>query len=326
MTTTATAYPSAIARACAAIDEARVFRDLPDGYIRIVVRIIKKIRLSCLKSPIYASRGTIAKESGKSVETVGRAVKWLEDNGLIERTQKARNGLRGSTSPITPTDALIEALTLRGKSSAQPLKMTHTSGHSGLTLDVQETGASKGSPVTADASLSTLPRTQSKERQPDKPAAYVRKDGVFIPSDVAWLVDQKGLRATAVLKLMKLAKDNQQRLSDVVQATRQYLDVLADNGLFAYLRKLVTQDRDYRYVVQQESRGLQAAQLKQRLEQKSVELEGRSFATRDGQIRVFVQAKGMLKVLDARRGTGYRPMDAAFLDALDEGRLIGVST
>ena len=130
-------YPSAIARACAALDESPVFRDLPDGYFRVVVRLIKKINLSRLFSPIVASRGTIAKESGKSIETVGRAVKWLEDHELVTREQRARAGLRGSSAPLVPTQKLIDALTLSQPPSQQQKARDHSTSPTG-DLDMRE--------------------------------------------------------------------------------------------------------------------------------------------------------------------------------------------
>lgn len=296
-----TIYPSAIARACSVLDESPAFKDLPDGYLRVVIRIVKKIRLSCPKSPIFASRGTIAQESGKSVETVGRAVKWLEDRNLIQRAQKARAGLRGSSSPITPTDGLLEALALADQAP-------------------QEAKENQASPVSQDASKS-IPLKQSKERQPDRPAPFVKIDGCALPSELAWLVTRNAMKATGVLSLMKLASSKKQRLSDVVQASKKYLEGLTDRGLFAYLRKLVMQDKDYRAVVQVEAQQHQAANDKERVTRKSVELEGRAYRTRDGKVQVFVKAKGFLQQI-ANGISGYRPMDVGFLDAIDEGRLV----
>ena len=105
-------YPSLISRACAALDESPVFKDVPDGYLRVILRIVKKINLKRLNSPILASRATLAEESGKSVETVHRVVRWLEERGLVEREQRARQALRGSSSPLVPTQQLLDALLL----------------------------------------------------------------------------------------------------------------------------------------------------------------------------------------------------------------------
>jgi hypothetical protein len=422
----ATSYPSAIARACAAIDETPAFRDLPDGYIRVVVRIVKKIRLCCLNSPIFASRGALAQESGKSLETVGRVVKWLEDRGLIHRAQKARAGLRGSTSPITPTTALLQALTLLGEASpatsmtdlhsplggeprtadvpsapdsdapdrsiltAPSAASTPTDPHhlapmaaaaSALASEAQPSVVPSTAPVVTppasasadatavasdcmgvfpsvppvpcalkpliapipavvafgplttgnpvrgtasavriDASKSTLPQ-QSKENQPAWPAPFVKIDGCTVPSELAWLITRNALKATGVLALMKLAGSRKQRLSDIVAASRKYLEGLTDRSLFAYLRKLVMQDRDYRALVEEDVKAHQASQDKARLGRKAVELEGRAFKTRDGRIELFVKANGLLHQVAPDRA-GYRPMDQAFLDAIEDGRLV----
>lgn len=115
---TVVVYPGAIARACSALDESPLFESMPDGYIRVVIRIIKKISLCRLSSPITASRETLAKESKKSLETVHRAVRWLETHEFIQRDQKARAGLRGSSSPIRPTQKLLDALLLTAEHMA----------------------------------------------------------------------------------------------------------------------------------------------------------------------------------------------------------------
>lgn len=118
---TVVVYPGAIARACSALDESPLFESMPDGYIRVVIRIIKKISLSRLSSPITASRETLARESKKSLETVHRAVRWLEAHEFIQRNQKARAGLRGSSSPIKPTQKLLDALLL----TAEHMSLQH---------------------------------------------------------------------------------------------------------------------------------------------------------------------------------------------------------
>lgn len=115
---TVVVYPGAIARACSVLDESPLFESMPDGYIRVIIRIIKKINLSRLSAPITASRETLARESRKSLETVHRAVRWLDAHEFIQRDQKARAGLRGSSSPITPTQKFLDALLLTAEHMA----------------------------------------------------------------------------------------------------------------------------------------------------------------------------------------------------------------
>lgn len=67
MTSLPTIYPSAIARAVSALDELAAFKELPDGFLRVIVRIIRKINLRAPCGAIVASRARLAAEAGKSV-------------------------------------------------------------------------------------------------------------------------------------------------------------------------------------------------------------------------------------------------------------------
>ena len=304
-------YPSAIARACTALDETPFFRDMPDGYLRVVTRIIKKINLHHLKSPIVASRLTLARESGKSLETVHRAVKWLEDHLLVQRQQKARRGLRGSSSPLIPTDTLLIALQLTGvHSSTQEPPLTQDN----------KTGLL---PVLPDSSISmNLKNTVSIREQPE--TGFLRIDGFAIPSELVWLCNQNDLKATALLGLMKLAKKVNQRLADVVTVAKQYIQNIKGRELYAYLHKLICADKDYRHIAQVTAQGVQTIQMRARLEQKSRELQGRRFTNRAGTLFVTVERDGMLsEVRDGQEGVC--PMTAEFLNALDDGRLFVIS-
>jgi hypothetical protein len=304
-------YPSVIARACAAIDESPVFRDLPDGYFRVVVRIIKKLSIARPTAPIVASRSTLAAESGKSVETVQRVVKWLEDRGLVRREQKARAGLRGSSSPLIPTKALLDALLLSPDTA--PARQEPLSYPQDVTL----------SDVSTDVSISRVLPLSSPSEDSRRAGAFTQVDHVKIPSDLVWLVTSQGLKATGVLALMRLAKAAKQRLSDVVSTTRRYLEGLRGRELFAYLRALLGKDRDYSWQVQDAAIAQQERIEQERIARKSLELEGRQFRTRDGKVSVTVESSGILTEIRDGRLTS-RPMDKVFVDALDGGRLLPV--
>lgn len=114
-----TLYPSLINRACAVLDERPDVRNQPEGYLRVILRIVKKINLATPMSPIFAKRSTLATESGRSIETVHRTIKWLESEGLIERKQKAHPGRRGSSSPLVPTMKFLRELLLDPESIAR---------------------------------------------------------------------------------------------------------------------------------------------------------------------------------------------------------------
>lgn len=105
-------YPSLIHRACSILDEWDFLREQPACFIRVIFRIVKKVNLKRPNAAVFARRATLAKESGQSVETVNRAIKWLEAEGFITRTKKAHPGLRGSSSPLVPTPKFLTLLML----------------------------------------------------------------------------------------------------------------------------------------------------------------------------------------------------------------------
>lgn len=316
-------YPSVIARACAALDESPVFSDLPDGYFRVVIRIVKKINLARLISPIFASRARLAEESGKSVETVGRVIKWLEDKGLIMRTQKSRAGFRGSSSPLVPTKYLLESLLLypnpKTKSSEADDKEASTTAPTECNTTYPQ--GQQTSPVSGDVSKSMSQRLNNPTENNRQASSFVKLNKLTIPADLAWLVTENGIKPTGVLKLMSEAKLVEQRLSDVVTATKRYLEPLKGRELFAYLSSLLSKGKDFGYQAKTIHKQTQEANQRERISRKAIELAGRKFATRNGTVIVFVEKSGTLS--EIRNGVrSARPMCQEFLDALESGQLI----
>lgn len=315
--TLAVVYPGAIARACASLDESPIFRDTPDGYLRVIIRIIKKINLSRLNAPIVASRSTLATESGKSIETVGRAIKWLEDKGLIERTQKARAGLRGSSSPLIPTTELLKALLLNGyKPRSETTPAAESVGNASYPQIQPE------SAVKPDASKSVEYNNLS-ENSSRKRDSFTKIDGLTIPSDLAWMT-KNGLKPSGVLSLMKQAKLAKQRLSDVVAVAQQYLRPLHGRALYAYVRALLSKDRDYTYIRNKSTQEAQEHAQEERVSFKATEMVGRHFRNQDDTAHYIVQESGL--VLELRGETRLcRRFDEGFLLAIENRRLLPIA-
>ncbi len=318
---TAIAYPSAIARACAAVDESPVFAEMPDGYFRIVIRIIKKINLSCLSAPIFASRNTLAQESGKSVETVHRAIKWMEDRGLVIRTQRAHSGLKGSSSPLIPTGTLLTALTLQGVPS-------------------------RASAVTDDTSISTKQKTQSIQKQSLRDLSANAKisttsntttslknrgmvklsNGRSMPADLVWMVDQNQLSFSAVLALMAQASKVGKKLSDIVNVARKHLEKLYGNSLFAYCRKLIQQDKDFAYLARRQCQDeVDQATKTTQLETLSLfqlENTGRMMVSKNGKYKFLIEKSGVLRVTDFYGEVRYGQVNAEFMQCVEAGKIL----
>lgn len=326
-----TTYPSVINRACAMLLEGDSFTNMPDGYIRIVMRIIKKINIAKPHAAIFASRARLASESGKSICSVHRAVKWLEDFGFIQRQQTARPELRGSSSPLIPTEKMLAALQLLGHH--QPSAATPKGSTDSITAppNLAHTNPAASSPQTqgseldciADSSKSMNLKNDNHSENIRKPEAFVRLQKVKIPHELAWLVEQQQLRATGVLSLMKLAKHAKQRLSDVVAATSNYLKPHKGRALYAYLRTLLGKDKDYRQQVDAEAKQQATKREQEYLERKAMELTGRRFQTRDGQIILTILAQGFIE--EIRQGVRRMGrLNSNVLEAISAGRLIAV--
>jgi len=303
-------YPSLISRACAALDESPVFKEVPDGYLRVILRIVKKINLKRLNSPIFSSRATLAEESGKSVETVHRVVSWLEKNGLVEREQRTRSDLRGSSSPLVPTKRLLDALLLSEAARA----------------GIDEAQLNKNSKVAAESGSTARAPSSVAKRSTARPAGqgsafeYVGK--VRLPRDLAWLVKEQGMNCSGVLHLMKLAGLAKQRLSTVVAATRKYLEGLHGRELYAYLRALLGKGKDFGYRAAEESRNTAVTEEREYLKQKAIAFAGRTFQNRDQSLFVTVDSSGLL--IELRNGQrAARPFCREFLEAIEAGHLRG---
>lgn len=317
-----TIYPSVINRACAVLLEAKTFETLPEGYIRPVSAIIKKISISHKKRPILASRATLAKESGKSIGTIHRVMKWLEDHGFIQRNQIAQPELRGSSSPIVPTDKFLRALTLIDYETDKAIVEKNATAQ--VTSTTTKEVCEQLPPLlatTTDSSKSTKINYDNLSENIPEPGSFVQLQKVKIPAELVWLVKQQALKATALLSLMKVAKMAKQRLSDVVAATANYLKPHKGRALYAYLRTLLTKDKDYSAQVQEERKQQQAVRDQEYLVRKSIELEGRCFTTRDGSAYLRICSNGFFEEI---RG-GVRRMakvNLNILEAINTGRLM----
>ncbi|CAG0961906.1 hypothetical protein RHDC4_00742 [Rhodocyclaceae bacterium] len=326
------AYPLSILIGCAALDEIDAFFDLPDGYWRVLARLVKKISVATPSQAIFARRETLARESGKSVETVGRALRWLEDHEFITREQKARAGLRGSEARIHPTKKLIDALGIGQRRNAT---RTYTPEAPLPAANDPTPELSTPSAVKNDGSISAKqvhsllkkeqsdePRASAGQKTKPAPSKSVVIDGKVIPADLGWMVKDRGMRVTGILKLMRLARNAKHRLSDIVALSWEALKPLRGNALFAYLCKLIMQDKDWTWLrkrndkdAEDETKRQQDAEL---IARKVIEWQGHRYVSRDQQRIWIVESSGMIVLHGANAS---RRMDRAFVDAVMEGNL-----
>ena len=249
----------------------------------------------------------LAGGSAWGLEAATGAVRWLEERGLVEREQRARPELRGSSSPLVPTKRLLDALLLSEAARAS----------------VDEAHPNKGPKATAGEPSSVANKSPARAANQETPFEFERVGKVLLPRDLAWLVKEQGMNCSGVLHLMKLAGQAKQRLSTVVAATRKYLESLQGRELYAYLRALLGKGKDFGFRATEETRGAAETQEREYLKQKAQDLVGRTFQNQDQTLVVTVDDSGVL--IEVRNGQrAARPFCRSFVEAIEAGRLRGV--
>lgn len=154
-------------------------------------------------------------------KTVTNWLNELESQGLIEREQNRSHW------------GAFRSLTVRLTETA-----THLLGLDGASQQARSKALRK------KTSHALLDNQQSKETTPAEASSKAGR----IPEDLRVLQDL-GVRETAIFKLMGLASRAGKRLGDVVAAVEPHL-IKARNP-FAYLRRLVLLDRDFAFIARE---------------------------------------------------------------------------
>lgn len=323
-------YPWVICHAVAMVDELEVFRALPDSYGTVLRRLIKKVGKDDGQRPIYARRHTLAEETGKSVETIYRALREFESKGWIEeREKRAGVGLRGSDSEITFTKALCDLLELpyegkkaRVKRESKPPVIDGSSNNAiAIGFSIKQSPSEKHpSEFPKKPKLSTGTQEEGEK--------VVRIDGKSVPKELAWLIIEQDLSLPGLFALMRQAKKNGKVLSDVVECVAQHLKKLDGRNVFAYLNALVMKNRDFAWEIRQRREQVEQNKLKQKEVQRlwtaAGELNGKWFISKVSGA-VFTVERDWIRMFSfddsGRVQEGSKPLNTAFLDAVEDGEL-----
>lgn len=310
-------YPWIISNAVTQIDDLPEFLTLPGNFSQVLRRLIKKVSKDNGQQPIFAQRETIAREIGKSVSTVYRALHEFEARGWIQlREMKSRFGLLGSDSEIVFSATLCNLLQL-------PLALP-TAGNPSTVKPPVNNDRPK------EVITPLLNTKQSDEFSVKKEAGKIRIDRWMVPHDLAWLVLEGQLSVPGLFSLMVEAKKKGGLLSDIVAVTQKTLREKKLHGreLFAYLFKLATKtDSDFSFLARKTEENaekekeklevkLQRALLEQRFHDligksyRSVS-SGNSFVIEKQYIRIIANGKEQLAVWDAH-----------FFDRIEQGDVV----
>ncbi|WP_198173433.1 DNA-binding protein [Cupriavidus sp. USMAA2-4] len=279
----------------------------------------------------FVKKATIAHRLNISEATVYRSLTTLEEEGLILREKQKRTRMKLEvigriqfTSKLLHVIGIQQALPAHVVHSqpaasripstpareCDPLITRHSEGE-----DTAGKSNSYGQAVAPVRDVNHGKPQSSLKKQPAEPAAFRRIEGKAVPSDLAWLVEDRSLSLPGLFGLMKRARKASTRLSDVVLTAQQAIAQLRGRDLFAYLAALINKPVDFAFVAnaaraeraqRQAEEGAQAEQ-RMRITTLAASLRGRVIADSDGGSWCVDEAS-----VTVRRGAGRAAVTSAW--------------
>ncbi len=277
---------------------------------------------------IYARRELLTERSMQSERTFYRSLDDLETAGLIDRPPQRRYvqaGLFGRAYlHLTERAAIILGLAAEPIPAVQPVeaKKADSVDSSSTNVRAQQAGTAAAeafsyrSAKVADGGIyKNLFPTSLQKRQPGQ-----------VPVDLQRL-QSLGFRDFLIFKLMREAREQGKRLSDVVEATWEHLKKA--KRPICYLRALLTSTADFsfqirtRYAEQIAARA--AVEDQEAAESLVREVAGQSFVDAVGERKLVVDADGLsLLVYNVEEGVARREAgqwQLRFAKALQNGQI-----
>ncbi|SEF13850.1 hypothetical protein SAMN02787142_8112 [Burkholderia sp. WP9] len=276
---------------------------------------------------IYARRELLTERSMQSERTFYRSLDDLETAGLIDRPPQRRYvqaGLFGRAYlHLTERAAIILGLAAEPIPAVQPVKAKTDSVDSSSTNPrAQQAGTvaaeafSYRSAKVADGGIyKNLSPTSLQKRQPGQ-----------VPVDLQRL-QSLGFRDFLIFKLMREAREQGKRLSDVVEATWEHLKKA--KRPICYLRALLTSTADFSFQIRTryaEQKAARAAVEDQEAAESLVrQVAGQTFVDAAGERKLVLDADGQsLSVYNSEEGVARREAgqwQLRFAKALQNGKI-----
>lgn len=202
---------------------------------------------------IFATKETIARNTGCSEPTVYRALREIEENGLIFRNAQKFNPDSGffRIGEIQFAEKFYEIV-------GHPVKPDSTPPQAGESQQTAAAGAcaaapkpTQGEALQESPSINVIDNTQIKnpyQKQKISNASPLAKPGNRLPESLRWLVDQGLMTDRQVINVMWKAKQAKQRLQDLLDVKRHVIESGQIRNLPGYLWKLLDSGDDYGYV------------------------------------------------------------------------------
>ncbi|MGB8414854.1 hypothetical protein [Paraburkholderia sp.] len=276
---------------------------------------------------IYARRELLTERSMQSERTFYRSLDDLETAGLIDRPPQRRYvqaGLFGRAYlHLTERAAIILGLVAEPITTDQPVEAKADSVESASTnagglqagTAAAEAFSYRSANVADGGIYKNLSPTSLQKRQPGQ-----------VPVDLQRL-RPLGFRDFLIFKLMREAREQGKRLSDVVEATWEHLKKA--KRPICYLRALLTSTADFSFQIRTrhaEQNAARAAVEDQEAAESLVrEVAGQSFVDASGERKLVVDADGLsLSVYNAEEGVARREAgqwQLRFAKALRNGQI-----
>lgn len=284
-------YPHRIGRALGYLDANKIkeFSPLKRPALAALRALVTFIDSKDVRKPVYAMRETLGERVKYSARSIEAGVKELVEMGLIERLAQKRRQT-GETWAW----------------SVRPLRLTEKC-IALLSLDIAPASPVDTSAKNAEQVKSSFEGQKQQNSQQHSHAPFAKVGNVSIPADLVVLT-KHGILPTLVLMLMKLAKQNGKRLSDIVQTRGAAILKFDGRRLFGYLRHLIlAKDFDPTWQAREADKAAEAARVTQ--EAAAVEaallsdMQGKTFDIGDSVASVACEGgRWLLTITDKRSG------------------------
>jgi DNA-binding transcriptional ArsR family regulator len=287
-----------------AFDNAKHIAGLPRSAKDTLAEICRFVKQSAPFETIFPHRVTIAERIGASERTVYRHLQLLQVEGLIEVLSQDRKSHNGKFS-VARIRLTVKAAELLGFVAPRE-DVIHTAPSATLS-----DGHTLTEPTSSDKQLSK--RTENG-----------------LPMDLSWLTGN-GLKREGIFKLMKIAKNHNKLLSDIVLVVHQYIKNLKGGHLYAYLNKLASGTSDFSVGAANERRRIadEAAAKRSRLKEAMFRerFRGTALASRDHQTLYLIDGQARFaQIFSLKHQGGARTMPlndvSPLISALEEGRIV----
>ncbi|TCK84234.1 hypothetical protein [Paraburkholderia sp. BL9I2N2] len=276
---------------------------------------------------IFARRELLTERAMQSERTFYRSLEDLEAAGLIDRPPQRRYGqaglfgraylhlteraavLLGLIDAPIPVEEVIDAPQVKFESSGGNAVVQQTAAHAAEAFSLRSANVADGA-IYKDLS----------------PAAFQKRQPGQVPADLQRL-RPLGFQKFLIFKLMREAREQGKRLSDVVEATWEHLKK-ADRPI-CYLQALLRSTADFGFQVRsrdaERDASRAAAEEQQTAEALVAQFAGQSFVDANGERKLVVDADGMsLSVYSVEEGVARREAgawQARFAKALRAGQI-----